>query len=160
MIENFTGYLGSDTNSELRCAKKDYYADKFTNQHLNPKASWKTINNILGRGKKQDMIREIILPRKTVTLTSELVDVFNEHFTNIRPNLVKTIANETDGGFQNYTTRQDSNFSFQLVNVPMVYNLINNLSRFSTCQWILTNFLQIGKQQELYLCLRKVSGLC
>ena len=76
------------------------------------------------------MIREleIKLPGKTVTLTSELVDVFNEHFTNIGPNLAKTIPNETDGSFQNYITRQDSNFSFQPVNGPMVYNLINNLS--------------------------------
>jgi hypothetical protein len=67
----------------MRCAKKDYYADKFTNHHLNPKASWKTINNIPGRGKKQDMIRKIKLPGKTVTLASEFVDVFNEHFSPI-----------------------------------------------------------------------------
>ncbi len=80
------------------------------------------------------MIKEIKLPEKTVTLTSELIDVLNEHFPNIGPNLAKTIPNETDGSFQNYITRQDSNFSFQPVNVPMVYNLINNLSRFSTCQ--------------------------
>ena len=90
----------NDANNALRCAKKDYYVDKFTNHHLNPKASWKTINNILGRSKKQDMIKEIKLPGKTVTLTSELVDVFNEHFTNIGPNLAKTIPNETDGSFQ------------------------------------------------------------
>ena len=80
----------------MRSAKKDYYVNEFSNNHLNPKASWKTINDILGRSKKQDVIKEIKLPEKTVTST----DVFNEHFINIGPNLAETIQNENDGSFE------------------------------------------------------------
>ena len=69
----------NDANSALRSAKKDYYVNKFSNNHRNPKASWKTMNDILGRSKKQDVIKEIKLPEKTVTSTEEFVYVLNEH---------------------------------------------------------------------------------
>ena len=117
----------NDANSALRSAKKDYYVNKFSNNHRNPKASWKTINDILGRSKKQDVIKEIKLPEKTVTSTEELVDVFNEHFINIGPNLAETIQNENDGSFQDYINKQDPEFTFQPVSIVKVYNLINNL---------------------------------
>lgn len=118
----------NDANSALRSAKKDYYANKFANHNQNPKASGKTINDILGRGKKQDGIKEIKLPEKTVTSTKELVDVFNEHFVNIGPNLAEAIQNENDGNFRDFINKQDSEFSFHPVSVTMVYNLINKLS--------------------------------
>ena len=53
----------------------------------NPKKVWRTINDILGRNKKHAMINEIKMLRKTVTSTDELVDVFNDHFSNIGPRL-------------------------------------------------------------------------
>ena len=112
----------------MRFAKKDYYARKFLNINRNPKASWKTINDILGRSKKQDVIKEIKLPEKIVTSTEELVDVFNEHFINIGPNLAETIQNENDGTFQDFINKQDPEFYFQPVSITKVYNLINNLS--------------------------------
>ena len=37
------------------------------------------MNDILGRSKKQDVIKEIKLPEKTVTSTEESVYVLNEH---------------------------------------------------------------------------------
>ena len=40
---------------------------------------------------KQDDIKEIKLPGKTAISTEELLDVFNEHFINIGPNLAETI---------------------------------------------------------------------
>jgi hypothetical protein len=54
-------------NTALRGAKRDYYANKFTNNKQNPKYAWRTINNILGRNRKQTTINEIKLPGKTVT---------------------------------------------------------------------------------------------
>ncbi len=64
MIGNFTGYLGMMLLVHCVVLKKIIMQINLQNQHLNPKTSWKTINNILGRGKKQDMIREIKLPKK------------------------------------------------------------------------------------------------
>ena len=104
----------------MRSAKKDCYVNKFSNNHRNPKASWKTINDILGRSKKQDVIKEINLLEKTVTST--------EHFINIGPNLAETIHNENDVSFQDFINKQDPEFSFQPVSIVKVYNLFNNLS--------------------------------
>ena len=120
----------NDANIALRSAKKNYYVNKFSNNRRNPKASWKTINDILGRSKKQDVIKGIKLPEKTVSSIEELVDVFNEHFINICPNLAETIQNENDSSFQDFINKQDPEFSFQPVSIVKVYNynLINNLS--------------------------------
>ena len=118
----------NNANSALRFAKKDYYAEKFSNNNRNPKAAWKTINDIVGRSKKQDEIQEIKMPGKTVILTEELVDVFNEYFINTGPNLAEIIQNENDGTFQDFLNKQDPEFSFRPVSITMVYNLINILS--------------------------------
>ena len=75
-----------------------------------------SINDILDRSKKQDEIKEIKLPKKTVISTEELKDVLNEHFINTGPNLAEKIQNENDGTFQDLTNKQDPEFSFsQLV---------------------------------------------
>ena len=118
----------NNANSAMRFAKKDYYAEKFSNNNRNPKAAWKTINDILGRSKKQDEIQEVKLPGKTVISTEELVDVFNEHFLNTGPNLAEIIQTENDGIFQDFINKQDPEYSFQPVSITMVYKLINNLS--------------------------------
>ncbi|CAB3998901.1 Hypothetical predicted protein [Paramuricea clavata] len=85
-------------NTALRSAKRDYYANKFTNNKQNPKYAWRTINDILGRNRKQTTINEIKLPGKTVTSTDELVDIFNDHFSNIGPKLAESIPNDNDKG--------------------------------------------------------------
>ena len=67
----------------MRNAKRENYATQFVNHNKNPKQAWKTIDNILGRNHKQNNVIEIKLSDKTVTSTEELVEVFNDHFTNI-----------------------------------------------------------------------------
>ena len=133
------------------------------------------------------MIKEIKLPEKTVTSTEELVDVFNEHFINIGPNLAETIQNENDGSFQDFINKQDPEFTFQPVSIVKVYNLINNLStskatgidkisakvlraaasaiapsltEMFNMSIVLIVFPLTGRRQELFLCLRMANGLC
>ncbi|CAB4007916.1 Hypothetical predicted protein [Paramuricea clavata] len=119
-------------NTALRSAKRDYYANKFTNNKQNPKYAWRTINDILGRNRKQTTINEIKLPGKTVTSTDELVDIFNDHFSNIGPKLAESIPNDSDVSFRDFITQQKSktknSFSFRPVSVTLVYTLLVNLS--------------------------------
>ncbi|CAB4024243.1 Hypothetical predicted protein, partial [Paramuricea clavata] len=113
-------------------AKRDYYANKFTNNKQNPKYAWRTINDILGRNRKQTTINEIKLPGKTVTSTDDLVDIFNDHFSNIGPKLAESIPNDNDVSFRDFITQQKSktknSFSFRPVSVTLVYTLLVNLS--------------------------------
>ena len=66
-------------NIAMRNAKKQYYATKFANHNKNPKQAWKTINDILGRNRKQNIVHEIKLVDKTVTSTEELVEENYKH---------------------------------------------------------------------------------
>ena len=52
------------------------------------KKAWRTINDVLGRNRKPSTINEIKLPGKIVTSSDELVEVFNDYFSNIGPRLV------------------------------------------------------------------------
>jgi hypothetical protein len=56
-------------NIALRNAKRECYATKFLNNKTNPKHAWKTVNEILGRSQKQNIVNEINLPEKTFTST-------------------------------------------------------------------------------------------
>ncbi|CAB4042980.1 Hypothetical predicted protein, partial [Paramuricea clavata] len=125
-------FLLNVANTALRSAKRDYYANKFTTNKQNPKYAWRTINDILGRNRKQTTINEIKLPGKTVTSTDELVDIFNDHFSNIGPKLAESIPNDNDVSFRDFITQQKSktknSFSFRPVSVTLVYTLLVNLS--------------------------------
>ncbi|CAB4023335.1 Hypothetical predicted protein [Paramuricea clavata] len=69
---------------------------------------------------------------KTVTSTDELVDIFNDHFSNIGPKLAESIPNDNDVSFRDFITQQKSktknSFSFRPVSVTLVYTLLVNLS--------------------------------
>ena len=117
-------------NIAMRNAKKEYYAMKIANHNKKLKQAWKTINDILGRNRKQNIVNEIKLVDKTVTSTEELVEVFNDHFTNIGPKLAETIEQDNDCSFRDFIDQNESGagFLFQPVNVATVFKLITKLS--------------------------------
>ena len=104
-------------NIALRNAKKEYYATKFLNSKTNPKHAWKTVNDILGRSQKQNIVNEINLPGKTVTSTRELVDVSNDYFTDVGPTLAEKIEYEHTCSFRDFISQHepDEKFIFQPV---------------------------------------------
>ena len=116
-------------NIALRHSKKEYYTKKFSNNKQNPKKAWRTINDVLGRNRKHTMINEIKIPGKTVTSTDELVEVFNDYFSNIGPRLAESVPNDNDVSFRQFVAQQpNDNFSFRPVSVTLVYNLLVKLS--------------------------------
>jgi flagellar biosynthesis/type III secretory pathway chaperone len=99
MIGSCTGHLEmlqilpcEMLNSHLRNAK-------FLNNKTNLKHAWKTVNEILGRSQKQNIVNEINLLEKTITSTSELVNVFNDYFTDVGPKLAEKIEYEHNCSF-------------------------------------------------------------
>ena len=111
-------------NIALRHSKKEYYTKKFSNNKQNPKKAWRTVNDVLGRNRN-----EIKLPGKTVTSTDELVEVFNDYFSNIGSRLAESVPNDNDVSFRQFVAQQpNDNFSFRPVSVTLVYNLLVKLS--------------------------------
>ena len=114
----------------MRNAKREYYATKFLNNKTNPKHAWKTVNEILGRSQKQNIVQEINLPEKTATSTSELVNVFNDYFTDVGPKIAEQIEYKHNCSFRDFIPQHDpvERFIFQPVNVATVYRLITKLT--------------------------------
>ena len=65
-----------------------------------------------------------------MTSTEELVEVFNDHFSNVGPKLAETIPiSDNDASFRDFITQQTgSSFSLRPVSVTLVYNLLKKLS--------------------------------
>lgn len=82
---NVFNMLQPTLSTEYRITKKEYYTKKFSDSKQNPKTAWRTINDILGRNKKYTTINKIKLSGQIVTSTNELVEVFNDYFSNIGP---------------------------------------------------------------------------
>ena len=55
---------------------------------------------------------EIKLSDKTVTSTEELVEVFNDHFTNIGSKLAETINHDKDCSFRDFIAQRESTPGF------------------------------------------------
>ena len=92
----------------------------------NPKKAWKTVNDILGR-KRADDVREIKINDHSVTSPEEIAEKFNDHFTSIGPSLAENIDNN-ECNYSQFVNRVDSSFHFQPVSSSQVYKLLNSLS--------------------------------
>ena len=103
-------------NIALQNAKREYYATKFLNNKTNQKHAWKIVNEILGRSQKQNIVNETNLLEKTVTSSSELVNVFNDYFTDVGPKLSEKLNTNTTVAFE-----------ISFLNMNQLRNLFSNL---------------------------------
>ncbi|CAB4029658.1 RNA-directed DNA polymerase from transposon BS, partial [Paramuricea clavata] len=62
-----------------------------------------------------------------ITDPNELAESFNDYFTNIGPDIAKTIDKD-DRNFTDYITRVTSNFKFQAVSESKVHRLLLSLN--------------------------------
>lgn len=78
-------------NLEIRKAKKDYYSKRIAGQKHNPKDSWKTINNLLGRQNKPTKVNQLSMNGNNLTSSEDIAEGFNDFFSNIGPDLASKI---------------------------------------------------------------------
>ena len=115
-------------NIELRSAKKDYYSSKIAGQKINPKKAWKSINNLLGRQNKPTVVNELNVGEQNLTSPEDIAEGFNEHFSNIGPDLASKI-DYSNSNFETYVKIAQSEFAaFQPVTVSHVSHLLHGLS--------------------------------
>ena len=69
--------IRTKVNTELRNAKKDYYSSKIASQKQNPKQAWETINNLLGRQRKQTVVNQLDIEGGTLTKNEDIAESFN-----------------------------------------------------------------------------------
>ena len=75
-------------NIEMRKSKSNYFQQKIKDcENIDPKATWKLINSLVGKSHKSNHVTEIELEGKNTVDGSEISKAFNEYFINIGPKL-------------------------------------------------------------------------
>ena len=90
-------------DKKIEETKKKYYYDTFRNHKNCMKNTWKTINETLGKNKKDSKLPTYVQHNNTIVSNpTEIANVFNDFFVNIGSNLSSTINTNDD----NFTFKQ------------------------------------------------------
>ena len=125
----------SKLQSAIRKAKSKYYKDLFQKCIGEVKKTWKHINTLLGRKRKNsDFPTHFIDNGRIVKDDKEIAEAFNNFFTNIGPILAKDIKPTTSQTYKSFLTEKiQSNFDFNTVDTEQVKKIISKLKSKSSC---------------------------
>ena len=94
MLEDWTAYRTSRNlvNKEIRLAKKRFYRSRINKASGDQKATWKVLNDLLGKKSCATKISELKSDRcVTITNPEDIAHYVNKHFAAIGPNLASKI---------------------------------------------------------------------
>ena len=109
-LKIYNGYL----NHCIRAAKKEFYHNEF-NKHKNDiRKTWDTLKEIINKKTfKSDLPSNFVHEGVAVIGLRNVADKFNEYFTEIGPQLAKSIDTATKASFNHYlTTLCAASFNF------------------------------------------------
>ena len=94
----------------MRKAKSDYFRPKIdASKASDPKAGWKFLNSLTGRGNKSSPVNDILVNDKIVSDDKDISESFNDFFVNIGPTLT---AGSTKRSSNNVNTYLSNNRPF------------------------------------------------
>ena len=112
----------------LQNDKKLYYRNLLLKHKHNPKESWQTINQILGRSQnKSNTITSLKIGENVISHSNTIAETFNEYFSTVG----EKIANSGDSGnihFSSFIRKPPTNFEFNTVSVDKVLHSFLTLS--------------------------------
>ena len=101
---------------------------KIAGQKHNPKQVWKTINNLLGKQKKQTVVNEVNIEGEILANPQDIAEGFNDYFSKICTNFASKIGT-SNCNFENYIKETKSEFAaFQPTAISNVCYLLSGLS--------------------------------
>ncbi|CAB4035913.1 Hypothetical predicted protein, partial [Paramuricea clavata] len=107
--------------------EKLYPAFTKISNYIKEKA-WKSINNLLGKQTKQTVVNELNMGENILNNPQEIVEGFNEYFSNIGPDLASKL-DMPKCNFETYVKKSTSEFAaFQPTTVNDIFNLLCGLS--------------------------------
>ena len=121
----------------MRAAKRIFYSLIFDKYKADIKNTWKTINCLLSRNCQTKLgPTSLTINGLEITNKLEIVNTFNNFFTNIGANLAKRINYTGDKTFRDYLEEKTNNsFAFTNVDENDVISIINNLEAKNSCGW-------------------------
>ena len=88
--------------SVLRMSKQEYYT-KILNKHKNSiKETWNILRNVTGSSTANTFPNSFVIDNKLISNKNDIVNDFNNFFTNIGPDLAKNISNTSNKHFIDY----------------------------------------------------------
>lgn len=127
--QNWADYKNAKNrlNNAIKTTKSKYYLNRFKDLSGQPKEIWKTINEVMSRNDKAEHnIHTITHKSSTFTNEAKIAELFNEHFTEIGPNLAAELPSSTKG-FEEYITPATSTFNLDQISLRDVELLLKNI---------------------------------
>ena len=129
-----TGYYRSARNkvtSLMRKAKSDYFRLKIdASKATDPKAGWKLINSLTGRGNKSSPVNDIHVNDKIVSGDNDISESINDFFVNIRPTLTAESTKRSTNNINTYLSNIQNNFpAFRVENVALTLKKLKSVEK-------------------------------
>ena len=117
--------LRNNINKDIRKSKFHYQKRRFESFKNNSKKLWKEINHLLSRNSSSSIPQIMTRGKKQISSVQEISQNFNEHFSQVAPNLLKKMKHGKDPliGLKN----QDHSMFFEPVKAYEIQELIEKL---------------------------------
>ena len=108
-------------NSMMLKAKSDYFRLKIDpSKPTDPKAGWKLINSLTGKGNKSSPVNDILVNGKIVSDNKDISELFNDFFVNIGPTLAAESTKRSSNNVNTYPSNiQNRSPAFRFSNIPV-----------------------------------------
>ncbi len=117
-------------HSLIRKAKRSYYFTHFEQVKNNLRQTWKTINTVIGRTRKQTLNDQFRRESGTIiTDPRKISDEFNDFFVNVGPNLASKIHSSGKQYYDYLNNSHTNSVFFKPITEYEVLKIINNFDK-------------------------------
>ena len=116
-------------NMLIRKSKRSHFFTKFELAKIDTKQTWRTINNVIGKGQKQSSYSKFKDECDNVfTNPQDISNKFNEFFVNIGPELASNIHNTGKNYYDYLTDVNPSSMYFKPIVEMDIIKIINKFN--------------------------------
>ncbi len=105
-------------------------------EKIDPKATWKLINSLVGKSHKSNHVTETEYEGKNTVDGSEISEAFNDYFINIRPKLAAESTPNSSNNVHKYLKTNKLNYPFFSFDNVLVDNVLLTLRHLQTSKSI------------------------
>ena len=114
-------------NYSIRCAKSEYYHYKLNENAGDQKATWKVLNDLMGKKSAATEVNEILTSTNTTLKNAgHIANHLNVHFTEIGPRLATNLPVSSTNA-EDYLKREPSSFEFAEIEPSRTLKLLSKL---------------------------------
>ena len=120
-------------NKLVKIEKAKYYHEVINKDQSNPKAMWKHIKQLVGKGSKTTDIQCIKVNDTELRKNDDIANVFNTHFTEIGKNLSNQIP-QTDNSVDEFIETISAKFEIKHLVLDDIKKVIKKLDASKSCR--------------------------